>query len=59
MMVEVSDSKQGSVKYIHTQSRVSSQIAEKWREDLDKTELEKMNSVCKKAIGLHETLSMF
>ena len=59
MMVEVSDSKQGSVKYIHTQSRVSSQIADKWREDLDPKELEKINNVCRRAISLHENLSMF
>lgn len=59
MMVEVGDSKQGSKKYIHTQSEISSSIADKWKSNLPQEDLDKMMTVCEAAVSKHEELTMF
>lgn len=59
MMVEVGDSKQGSKKYIHTQSEISSSIADKWKSNLPQEDLDKMMTFCEAAVSKHEELTMF
>lgn len=58
MMTQESDSKQGSNKYIHTQSEVSSSVADKWRQKLSQDEIDKIQKTCRRAIRMHENFSM-
>ena len=60
MMSEESDSKkEGSKQYLHTQSEISSNVADKWKDILKPSELKKMNTTCHDAITTHEKLTMF
>ena len=59
MMKTVKDSGQGTLKYLHGQSQVSKDIADKWKTRLSQSELNKMSSVCANAIEKHSELTMF
>merc|ERR1712126_719268 len=50
MMMKESDSKQGTNKYIHTQSEVSSSVADKWKQKLTQEEIKRIEKTCHRAI---------